>query len=79
MPKVRYISDSAYWLYIIHLPVVQIMQALFANWEIPSLFKCMLITILTTMLILLSYKYLIRYTWVGAMLNGKRYKANETV
>jgi peptidoglycan/LPS O-acetylase OafA/YrhL len=79
MPKVRYISDSAYWLYIIHLPVVQIMQALFANWEIPSLFKCMLITILTTMFILLSYQYLIRYTWVGAMLNGKRYKANETV
>ena len=79
MPKVRFISDSAYWLYIIHLPVVQIMQALFANWEIPSLFKCMLITILTTMFILLSYKYLIRYTWVGAMLNGKRYKANETV
>ena len=79
MPKVRYLSDSAYWLYIIHLPVVQILQALFANLEIPSVIKFILISILTTFILLLSYQYLIRYTWVGEMLNGKRYKTNETV
>jgi hypothetical protein len=28
--------------------------------------------------LLLSYRYLIRYTLVGTMLNGKRYKTNGT-
>lgn len=79
MPKIRYISDSSYWLYIIHLPVIQILQALFANWELPSVIKFILITILTTVIILLSYEYLIRYTWIGTMLNGKRSKPHEAI
>ncbi len=79
MPKVRYLSDSTYWLYIIHLPIVQILQAVFSNWQIPSGLKFILITILTTTTILLSYTYLVRYTWVGTMLNGKRCKTNDTI
>ena len=74
MPKVRFISDSAYWIYIVHLPVVQILQAVVSDWLLPSLIKCLLVCILCTVFLLFTYRSFIRYSWVGIMLNGKRYK-----
>ena len=77
-PKIRFVSDSAYWLYIGHLPLIQLVQFWVSDWSLPSIFKLIFICAITTMLLLLSYRYLIRYTLVGTMLNGKRYKINGT-
>jgi len=77
-PRIRYISDSAYWLYLGHLPIIQLVQIWVAEWPIPSLIKYVFVCIATTGLLLLSYRYLIRFTWVGTMLNGKRYRDGET-
>jgi hypothetical protein len=74
MPKVRFISDSAYWIYIVHLPVVQILQAVVSDWLLPSLIKCLVVSILSTVFLLFTYRSFIRYSWVGTMLNGRRYK-----
>ena len=78
-PKIRFVSDSAYWLYIAHLPLVKILQALVSYWEFPSILKFILVCFLTTTILLLSYRYFIRYTWIGTMLNGKRYRANGAI
>jgi len=72
--KVRFVSDSSYWLYIAHLPLIQIIQFWFSEWPLPSLIKLILVCIFTTVLLLLSYRYFIRYTPVGTLLNGKRFK-----
>jgi len=77
-PKIRFVSDSAYWLYIGHLPLIQIIQFWVSEWSLPSFIKLIFVCIITTILLLLSYRYLIRYTLVGTMLNGKRYKTNGT-
>ena len=77
-PKIRFVSDSAYWLYIAHLPLIQLVQFWVSDWSLPSIFKLIFICAITTILLLLSYRYLIRYTLVGTMLNGKRYKINGT-
>ena len=76
-PKVRFVSDSAYWLYIAHLPVIQILQFWVSEWSVPSLVKLIFVCVLTTALLLLSYRYFIRYTAIGTLLNGKRYKTLE--
>lgn len=76
-PKVRYLSDSAYWLYLAHILVIQIVQIWVSGWPLPSLIKFVFVCVVTTGLLLLSYRYFIRYTWVGTMLNGKRYKTHE--
>ena len=75
--KVRFVSDSAYWLYIAHMPVIQILQFWVSEWSVPSLVKLIFVCVLTTALLLLSYRYLIRYTAIGTLLNGKRYKTHE--
>ena len=71
-PQVRFVSDSAYWLYIAHLPLVQVVQIWVSEWPLPSLIKVVIVCVVTTALLLISYRYLIRYTPVGTMLNGKR-------
>jgi peptidoglycan/LPS O-acetylase OafA/YrhL len=76
-PKVRFVSDSAYWLYITHLPLIQIIQFWVSDWPLPSYVKLLFTCIVTTVLLLLSYRYLIRYTLIGTLLNGKRFKNYE--
>lgn len=71
-PKVRFVSDSAYWLYVAHLPLIQVVQIWVSEWPVPSFFKLVFVCVITTALLLLSYRHLIRYTPVGTMLNGKR-------
>lgn len=68
----RYLSDSSYWLYLAHLPVVIIGQYLIAGWVFPSLGKIGLLLGVVSALLLLSYDWLVRYTWIGRMLNGPR-------
>src|SRR5215469_3340169 len=69
----RYVSDSSYWLYLAHLPLVFFLQVLFAplpwHWAI----KFPLIVGIALAVLLLSYHYLVRPTWIGWLLNGKRY------
>ena len=69
---IRYVSDSSYWLYIAHLPLMLILQGLVAPWAIPSGIKFLLVCGITVGLLLLSYEYCVRYTFIGTFLNGKR-------
>ena len=71
-PRIRYVSDSAYWLYLAHLPLTQALQIWMSDWYVPSLIKIIMICVLTTGTLLLMYEYLIRYTPAGTLLNGKR-------
>ena len=68
----RYISDSSYWLYLAHLPLVILAQWFVKDMPIPALVKFVGITVVVSAFLLLTYEYLIRYTFIGTMLNGPR-------
>ena len=70
--RIRYLSDSAYWLYLAHLPVIMIIQIWVSDWTWPSFVKLIFTCALTVIPLLLIYEYMVRFTWVGTMLNGKR-------
>lgn len=70
---VRYLSDSSYWLYLVHLPLVLILQDAVENWTLASGFKFALINVTAAILLLISYQFLVRNTWIGLLLNGRRY------
>lgn len=70
--SVRYLADASYWMYLAHLPLVMALQTAFMllpwHWSI----KYGLINLLSAALLLLSYRYMVRPTWVGRLLNGRR-------
>ncbi|MCC9602341.1 acyltransferase family protein [Stieleria sp. JC731] len=68
----RYISDSSYWLYLAHLPLVLLAQWLVKDYAVPSFFKFVGITVLVSVFLLVTYEYGVRYTFIGRMLNGPR-------
>lgn len=68
---IRYLSDSSYWLYVIHLPLVIVLQFLVREWPINAFLKFLLINIATITLLLITYHLLVRSTWIGWLLNGR--------
>jgi len=73
-PTVRYLSDSAYWVYLLHLPVLIGIQLPMADlpWPIPV--KVLVTWVVAGVLLLVSYDVLVRGTWVGRWLNGRRHR-----
>ena len=70
--SMRYISDSSYWLYVAHLPLMLLVQWWIRSWEIPVFAKLALVCLVVTGILLLTYEYCIRYTLIGSMLNGPK-------
>ena len=69
---VRFVSDASYWMYLAHLPLVMMLQALISRWNLPSPLKLTLLCLVTFAFLLLTYRYLVRYTLIGTMLNGRK-------
>ncbi len=70
-PRMRYLSDSSYWLYVVHLPVVVGLQSLATDWGGGAVIKFGLILLIAIPLMLASYHWLVRPTALGWLLNGR--------
>jgi glucan biosynthesis protein C len=73
IPWVRYLSDSAYWLYLAHMPVLLVVQIAVAGTGWHPILKLSMVFCGSLPILVASYHFLVRPTWVGAMLNGRRY------
>ena len=71
--KMRYISDSSYWVYLIHLPLTGFIPGLMINLNFPTHFKFLIVLLTTSVICLFTYHYFVRSTFIGKFLNGKRY------
>jgi glucans biosynthesis protein C len=72
-PAWRYIADSSYWVYLAHLPLVVSLQVWVAFWPVSWVLKFLVINLAAFPLLFLSYHYLVRSTFIGQQLNGRRY------
>ena len=73
IPLVRYFVDASYWLYLIHLPFTIWVPGLLSHQDWPALLKALAVLVLSAPIWLASYHFLVRGTWIGVVLNGRRY------
>ena len=71
-PRVSWLADASYWMYLVHPPLVMMAQMVVRRWALPADLKFFLVMALVTPLLLLSYRYGVRFTPIGTLLNGPR-------
>ena len=73
-PVRRYVADSSYWLYLMHpVPIVffmLLMRPLDWHWSV----KFSITLTASVLLLLLTYHAFVRFTFIGATLNGRRHQ-----
>lgn len=70
----RFIADSSYWVYIIHLPVLWMIQFVLLDTDYPLIVEFLISCIGTLIIGALSYIVLVKKTPIGWLLNGKKAK-----
>ena len=78
-PSIRYLSDASYWIYLWHLSLIYPAQWLATELELNVHFEVLAIMVSVTGILLVGYHFAVRYTWIGAMLNGPRVKVGDSV
>ena len=71
-PAVTWLADASYWMYLIHVPLVLAAQLLVRQWPLPAGVKFLIILAGVTAILLVSYRWCVRYTAIGTLLNGPR-------
>ena len=69
---VRYVADSSYWMYLIHLPIVVWLQVAVAEQPWHWSLKLTIVSAAAIAMSLLTYDLFVRSTLIGQVLNGRR-------
>ncbi len=69
----RYLSDSAYWVFASHSIFIVALAIPMAHFNWPAEVKFLIVVIGATYFSMLTYRKFVRTTWLGELLNGKRY------
>ena len=72
-PYRRYLCDSSYFLYIAHVPLILVFQLLLRDVPLPPLAKAAITLVGAIAILMPVYRYAVRPTFIGAVLNGRRY------
>ena len=77
-PLMRSLTESAFWVYLIHLPIVALIQIalLPTTWPVPIKFA--IVSALGLGLSLASYGPCVRHSLIGAIINGARKRAPKS-
>lgn len=73
-PLGRYLADASYWLYLLHLPLTIWLPGLLIGWNAHAIVKFSLTLAGTAFICLATYELFVRSTFIGKLLNGKRYR-----
>jgi peptidoglycan/LPS O-acetylase OafA/YrhL len=72
-PATRYLADASYWVYLMHFATISFFIALIRPFDWHWSLKLAIMIGGSMLLLLPSYHYFVRFTWIGAILNGRRH------
>jgi peptidoglycan/LPS O-acetylase OafA/YrhL len=71
-PVTRYVADASYWVYLMHMTTVLFFVTLLRPYDWHWTVKLAICVGGSMPILLATYHYLVRFTWIGAVLNGRR-------
>jgi peptidoglycan/LPS O-acetylase OafA/YrhL len=71
-PWIQYVSQSSYWVYLVHMPLVCLAGWWLVQFDLPAALKFVLVCAFTAALAFLSFHYGVQKTWLGVFLHGRR-------
>ena len=74
-PIMRFLAESSFWVYLIHVPIVAFLQLalLPTHWPAPAKFA--VVAVVALALSFASYGPFVRYSLIGSVINGSRKRA----
>jgi glucans biosynthesis protein C len=73
-PWTLYASQSAYWVYLVHMPFACLAAWLLVPFDMHAMMKAAFVMAFTTGASFLTYHYFVQRTWIGRFLHGKRFE-----
>lgn len=71
-PFIRWLADASYWMYLAHLPLVIALQSLLRDQTWPAGVKFLAVIAIAVAILLVTYRWCVRFTPIGWLLNGHR-------
>ena len=72
-PWILYTSQSAYWVFLVHMPVIAAVAWWMVRYDVPALLKFLVVLCVATFVCFSTYHYAVQRTWISRFLNGKRF------
>ena len=72
-PWIQYVSQSSYWVFLVHMPLVAIAGWWLVQYDFPSPFKFLLVCGFTAAIAFLTFHYWVQKTWLSVFLHGRRF------
>jgi len=69
---VHYLADAAYWVYLMHMPLVALLSVWLMDVHWAAFPKFMIVCGVSLGVLLATYQWGVRYTLIGQLLNGPR-------
>jgi peptidoglycan/LPS O-acetylase OafA/YrhL len=75
-PWIQYVSQSSYWVYLVHMPLVCLAGWWLVQFDLTAALKFLLVCGFTAVVALLSFHYWVQKTWLSVFLHGRRLDLN---
>jgi peptidoglycan/LPS O-acetylase OafA/YrhL len=72
-PWILYVSQSSYWVFLVHLPLVNFAGWWLVQFDLPAVFKFLLVCGFTAVIAFLTFHYWVQKTWISVFLHGRRF------
>ena len=72
-PWIVYVSQSAYWVFLVHLPLVFLAGWWLVQFDLPATLKFVLVCGFTSVIAFTTFHYGVQKTWISDFLYGRRF------
>jgi len=69
----KYICNSSYWIYLLHLPLTLYLPGLLVNYSLSIGLKFSIVVAITLFICLITYHFFVRKSFIGMFLNGRKF------